>query len=93
MMMGREDKPHVEWDERNSSTSFKELFRYRKVGRTRAYNLRPLDEDRAELWVVSEGESKERKSRRLVTFDSPEDARAFLDDVERELRAGGWWEA
>ena len=35
--MGREEKPHVEWDELYASTSFKQLFRYRKVGRTRAY--------------------------------------------------------
>jgi hypothetical protein len=91
-MMDREDKPHGEGGQLYASTSFKELFRYRKAGRTRAYNLKPLGEDRAELWVVSEGESNERKLRKLVTFDRPEDATAFLDDVQRELRAGGWWE-
>jgi hypothetical protein len=90
--MDRENRRHVESDEFDASTSFEELFRYRKAGRTRAYNLRPLGGDRAELWVVSEGGSNERKSRKLVTFDSPEDAGAFLDDVERELRAGGWQE-
>ena len=72
-------KPHV----------FRELFRYRKADRTRAYQLWVLNETNMELWVVSEGGQKQR---RLVTFTNPDDAVPFLESIERELRAGGWGE-
>jgi hypothetical protein len=42
-------KPNADWDELYASTSFRELFRYTKAGRTRAYNPKPLSDERAEL--------------------------------------------
>jgi hypothetical protein len=74
------------------SPNFRTLFRYRKDGRTRTYGLRPLDADTVELWVVSEQAGKVAKSRRLVTIESTGDADPFLQEIERELRAGGWAE-
>ena len=68
------------------------MFRYRKNGRTRTYNLRVLSEDKSELWVASEGKGTVRNSRKLVTFDNPDDVDPFLREVERELRMGGWSE-
>lgn len=85
-------KPNVEWEELHESTSFRDVFRYRKDGRERAYKLRVLG-DHAELWVVSEENSKEMKSRKLVTFTNSDDVRPFLESIEHELRAGGWLEA
>jgi hypothetical protein len=58
----------------------------------RIYNLKALDGERAELWVVSQGAGSARKSRKLVTFDRVDHANLFLEDIERELRAGGWSE-
>ena len=71
--------------------AFREIFRYRKAERTRVYQLRPLNENEAELWVVAEGGQK-RRSRLLATFTNPDDAEPFLESVELELRAGGWGE-
>jgi hypothetical protein len=85
-----EGKPRVDWHELYESTDFRELFRYRKGGRRRSYKLRVLG-DRAELWVLSEG-GEEPKSRKLATFESPDDVVPFLQSVEQELRAGGWQE-
>lgn len=73
-----------------SPAACRELFRYAKAGRTRTYHLKHLDGERAELWVASPGPGNSRKVRRLVTFDRIDDADVFLDDVERELRRGGW---
>jgi hypothetical protein len=81
--------PSVERDELYAS-SLRELFRYRKAGRTRIYNLRVVSEEQVELWVVSEEGAEVKRSRKLVQFANPDDAESFLQDVERELRAGGW---
>ena len=82
----------VRWDELYESASFRDLFRYRKDGRERAYKLRVLGEHAAELWVVSGGGGKERKSRKMATFTNPDDVRPFLQSVEQDLRSGGWTE-
>jgi hypothetical protein len=74
----------------SAPTGLRELFRYRKASRTRIYNLGALSEHAAELWVASEAAGKVSRARRLVTFDTLDDAAAFLDDIERELRQGGW---
>ncbi len=71
---------------RSASTGFRELFRYRKSGRTRTYSLRFV-EDGVELWVVS---AEGQRVRKLTTFADPDDVAPFAEDVERELRAGGW---
>lgn len=88
-MAKREPDPYVAWNEPHTSTDVRELFRYRKASRTRVYNLRIISEAEAELWVVSE---EGHRSRKLVTFDNPDDAVPFIQDVERELREGGWRE-
>jgi hypothetical protein len=54
------------------------------------YKLKVLGEDTAELWVVSGGGRKERKSRRMATFTNPDDIRPFLQTVEQDLRSSGW---
>ena len=82
-------KPHAQRDELHAPTDFRELFRYKKADRTRAYQLRVLNENNAELWVVSEGGQKPR-SRLLVTFTNPDDVVPFLESIEQDLRAGGW---
>jgi hypothetical protein len=46
--------------------------------------------DTTELWVVAIQGGNSVKSRKLVTFDSNNDMVPFLDDIERELRLGGW---
>jgi hypothetical protein len=71
----------------------RELFRYRKGRRTRAYGLKMLSSERSELWVHTEDERGQRRGRRLVTFESTEDEQAFLEDVRYQLRAGGWVES
>ena len=70
----------------------REVFRYQKAGRTRAYSLKAVADDIAELWVVSCQRGKAGKARKLLTFECLEDTAPFLLDVERELRAGGWTE-
>jgi hypothetical protein len=67
-----------------------EPFRYRKASRTRTYNLRVLSEDKVELWVVAEERGTILDSRKLVTFDDPGEVEPFLQEIERELRQGGW---
>jgi hypothetical protein len=81
-----QSNPVLAWDELHASNSFRELFRYKKAGNVRIYNLRALSEHKAELWVVT----ARGKSRQLATFTTQDEASAFLDSVEQELRAGGW---
>lgn len=69
------------------------VFRYAKQGRLRAYGLKTLSDDTIELWVVAAAGYGARKARRLVTFASAEDIDPFLEDIGRELRAGGWSES
>lgn len=88
--MARQGTREVESQEPGASSGFREMFRYGKAGRTRVYNLKVLSEDTTELWVVSIRDGNPVKSRKLVTFDSNEDVGPFLDDIERELRLGGW---
>ena len=71
----------------------KEVFRYRKADRIRTYSLRPLAEAHAELWVASSEAGKAVRSRKLLTFTCEQDVDVVLQDVQRELRAGGWSEA
>jgi hypothetical protein len=65
-------------------------MRYRKNDRSRTYSVRALDDGRAELWVVAEERGRVARSRKLVTFEPSDDRDAFLEDVERTLRLGGW---
>ena len=72
------------------TSSLREVFRYAKANRVRIYNLKVLSDETSELWVASEENGRSLKSRKLVTFDNREDVAPFLQDIERELRAGGW---
>jgi hypothetical protein len=69
---------------------FRQLFGYRKAGRTRTYGLRVLNEERTELWVVAQERGRVIRSRRLAIFEPSDNRDAFLADVERELRLSGW---
>ena len=88
--LGMKRTPNVERDPLHASTDFWELFRYKKAGRTRIYSLRHLSDVSAELSVVSTSGERILNSRKLVTFDNPDDIAPFLQDIERELREGGW---
>ena len=70
---------------------FRELFRYEKAGRVRIYNLRAVSHG-AELWVASSKAGKVTASRKLMTFNNPDEATIVQEDVEQTLRAGGWRE-
>jgi hypothetical protein len=71
------------------TSGLRELFRYRKEGRIRSYALREISDHEVELWVVAET-GRERKSRKLTTFTNEAETLPFLEDVEKELRSGGW---
>jgi uncharacterized protein (DUF58 family) len=68
------------------------IFRYGKDGRTRSYGLTPLSDTASELWVESAGSRGVRKRRRLVTFDDDLHVEPFLEEIRKELEAGGWSE-
>jgi hypothetical protein len=72
-----------------AEADFRTLFRYKKSHRSRIYKLREWDGG-TELWVVSEENGKTKRARRIVNFRNPDDIEPFMEDVERELRAGGW---
>ena len=74
------------------SSDFRELFRYRKAGRVRIYNLR-VASNGAELWVVSSQAGKVLSSSKKATFSNPDEAAIVLEDVERTLAVGGWQRA
>lgn len=68
----------------------RELFRYRKADKTRAYSLRVVSEAEAELWVVIEGGRDGPRSRKLMTLTDPGDVEPLAESLQQELRAGGW---
>ena len=78
--------------EQAAPAGLRELFRYRKAGRIRTYRVRPLPDERIELWVVSANGREGTRSRKLVSFDDEDLLDAFLEDLKRELRLGGWSE-
>ena len=63
-----------------------------KDGRRRVYSLSDAGEGAVELWVEADQRKGASKARKLVTIE-PADVGPFLDDVERELRVGGWMKA
>jgi hypothetical protein len=88
-MVARAPRPVVRPGEHHIPPDLREVFRYRKADRTRIYNLRVLP-TATELWTVSEQRGRIVKSQKKVTFDRADDIAPFLEDVQRELRAGGW---
>ena len=71
-------------------TSYRELVRFRKQGRTRSYGVAFSGDGSPELWVIAEGGAQPTRARRMVTFADGDDTGAFLQDVEIDLRRGGW---
>ena len=71
-------------------SAMRELFRYAKAHRTRAYGLRHIGEEIAELWVVASERGRPDRSRKLVTLSGDEETTLFLETVKQELRLGGW---
>jgi hypothetical protein len=88
-MVSKEPNPSVRWDALIASTDVRERFRYKKHGRMRTYSLRVSD-DGAELWVSAGKPGAMLNWRRMARFDEPGEAVAYLDDVEKTLRLGGW---
>lgn len=86
-------KPAAQWNELYASTDFREQFRYKKGTRTRTYNVTPTSEGRAGLWVLSTERGKILNSRKLMSFSDRDDVLPVLQDIQRELRKGGWSEA
>ena len=76
-----------------ASTDFRELFRYQKDEHLRAYNLRVLADDSAEVWVLSTSSGTPAGSEKAGTFSKPEKAMTFLKAEETRLKSGGWSEA
>jgi hypothetical protein len=80
------------WAEPSRAYSdIQQLFRVEKAGRQRIYQLRRADA-RSELWVFSSERTRPTKSRQLVTFEKDDDADAFIQEIRKELRVGGWSE-
>ena len=71
-------------------TGIREVFRYAKAHRTRTYGLKPLDDERAELWVATAERGRPKRSRRLAVLSGHEETTIVLESVEQELRLGGW---
>lgn len=70
--------------------SYRELVRYRKQGRTRSYGVALSSDGSPELWVIAEGGALRTRARKMLTFADADDTGAFLQDVEIDLRRGGW---
>ncbi len=73
-----------------TDVGLREVFRYLKDGRMRAYALKVVSEQASELWVTSVDRRGVRKSRKLVTFSGSDDMELFLEEIRRELQTGGW---
>jgi hypothetical protein len=68
---------------------FHEVFRYERGGVVRVYGLRSVTKG-AELWVTSEQAGEVVNSQMETAFSDSDEARPFLEEVERALTAGGW---
>jgi hypothetical protein len=66
-----------------------ELFRYGRGEHVRVYVLRVVDGG-TELWRITEVEGQPSQSIMETSFSGPEEAAAFIEEVERTLTAGGW---
>jgi len=84
-------KPAASAEPSHVYTDIQQLFRYEKSGRIRTYQLH-LSEERSELWVFSRDGTRPATSRLLVTFKKSDDADAFIQEIRKELRVGGWSE-
>ena len=84
-------KPSTSAEPSPPYADIRQLFCYEKSGRYRTYQVR-LAEGRSELWVVSRKGAGPTTSRQLVVFDKADDSDAFIQDIRKELRVGGWSE-
>ena len=84
-------KPAVDLDELIASTDFRELFRYRRGDTVETYNLRPLSDSKAELWVVTTHTGESTASSHLeTTFTTVDEAIRYLDAKEQSLQKSRW---
>src|SRR5262245_46711163 len=88
----RPPKPSARFDELIASTDFRELFRYQRGDTVQIYNLRPLSNGKAELWIVTStaGKSTGPGSVLGATLKTVDEAIKYLDTKEQELRKDGW---
>ena len=84
--------PDIDLDAINASADFHDLAEFTRGGQTRRYLLRPVAGG-AELWRVTETPGEAPESILETRFRDSEEAAAFLREMERALRAGGWTEA
>jgi hypothetical protein len=84
-----DDDPKPEWDSLIESTDFLHVATFTRGSQTRTYRLRRLSKG-AELWRLTESADKPAESIRECHFNDTQEATAFLQEVERTLRAGGW---
>jgi hypothetical protein len=87
--MADEPNPYDEGDEPEAADDFRELAIFRRGEVVRTYALRPV-EGGAELWRITQAPGTEPQALTETTFRSAEEALAFLEELQRTLRAGGW---
>jgi hypothetical protein len=62
------------------------LFRYQRGDTVEAYNLRPLSDEKAELWVMTSlRDGSAARSYLETTFKTPDEAMLYLERKERSL--------
>ena len=83
------DPEKEEWDEPQAADDSRELARFKRGADERIYRLRPVDNG-AELWRITEVDGQQTEAILETGFSNVEDALAFLGELDRTLRAGGW---
>jgi hypothetical protein len=86
-----ETTPDIRWDELVPSADFHDVGHFTRGEDTRVYRLRVLP-DGAELWRITETPGEPPQSIRETHFRTSEEAGAFLEEMQRALKAGGWRE-
>jgi hypothetical protein len=88
-MSSDEPRTDITLDEIDSSPDFHDLAEFTRGGQTRRYLLRVI-EGGAELWRVTETPGEETESIRETRLRDSDECAAFLREMERALKAGGW---
>ena len=91
-MPSDDPSPDIDLDAIHSSADFHDLAEFTRGGQTRRYLLRRVANG-AELWRVTETPGEVTEAIRETRFRDSDEAAAFLGEMERALRAGGWTEA
>ena len=81
--------PHHQWDALYASVDFRVMLTILKGADARSYNLRPLENGGAEIWV-NQYFGETLKTIQKETFREPDDAIRWLGIEEAALRKDGW---